>query len=215
MIISGGALDDGFALGFLKKAHIEFVIAADRGLEFCYRNGIRPDCIVGDFDSIDPEVIAYYRTKKEIPIHTFNPVKDSTDTDIALHYAIQQGASEVYFLGATGSRLDHVLSNIYNLYLLWEKGISGWIVDRNNLITMPLEKKVVLQKEEQFGTYVSYFPFRGEVKGLTLEGFQYPLKDYTLVQGDGGLSVSNEIVEEQARISWREGILLLVQSRDM
>ena len=115
IIISGGAIEDGFALGFLEKIKPDCMVAADRGLEFCYRNRIQPDCIVGDFDSIAPEVIGYYRANKEIPIYTFNPVKDTTDTDIALNQALKLGATEVYFLGATGSRLDHVLSNIYNL----------------------------------------------------------------------------------------------------
>lgn len=214
IIISGGAIEDGFALGYLEKIKPDCMVAADRGLDFCYRNRIQPDCIVGDFDSIAPEVIGYYRANKEIPIYTFNPVKDTTDTDIALNQALKLGATEVYFLGATGSRLDHVLSNIYNLYLLWQKGITGWIADPGNLITMPVEREIVLRKKEQFGKYVSYFPFRGEVRGLTLEGFQYPLQEYTLVQGDGGLSVSNEILEEEARIRWREGILILMQSRD-
>ena len=214
VIISGGTIVDGFALGFLKKIKPSCIVAADHGLEFCHRNHILPDCIVGDFDSTAPEIIEEYRRRGDIPIYTFNPMKDSTDTDIALNKALELGATELYFMGATGSRLDHVLSNIFNLYMLWQKRIPAWIVDASNLITMPLEKQVTIRRKEQFGKYVSYFPLRGEVKGLTLEGFQYPLKDYTLVQGDGGLSVSNEIVEEEARISCTEGILILVQSRD-
>ncbi len=214
VIISGGTIQDGFALGFLKETGAEYILAADRGLEFCYRNQIRPDYILGDFDSIDPGIIAYYRNQTRIPIDTFNPVKDSTDTDIATRKAVELGADEIFFLGATGTRLDHTLSNIYNLSLLHQQGIGGTIVDAHNLITMPLGRSLVLSREKQFGKYVSCFPFRQEVKGLTLEGFQYPLRDYTLKLGDGGLSVSNEIVEEQARIQWKEGILVVIQSRD-
>ena len=214
VIISGGTIQDGFALDFLKKTGAECILAADRGLEFCYRNQIRPDYILGDFDSIDPGIIAYYRNQTQIPIDTFNPVKDSTDTDIATKKSIELGASEILFLGATGTRLDHTLSNIYNLSLLRQQGLQGTIVDAHNLITMPLGRSFVLRKDKQFGKYVSCFPFRKEVKGLTLEGFQYPLQDYTLELGDGGLSVSNEIVEEEARIEWREGILVVMQTRD-
>ena len=54
IIISGGAIEDGFALGFLEKIKPDCMVAADRGLDFCYRNRIQPDCIVGDFDSIAP-----------------------------------------------------------------------------------------------------------------------------------------------------------------
>lgn len=214
VIISGGAIEDGFALGFFAKIKADYTVAADRGLEFCFRSGLRPDCIVGDFDSVRPEVIGHYRAQGGIPIHKYNPEKDATDTAIAVRKALEAGAEEIWFLGSTGSRLDHVLSNIFNLGLLRERGVQGWIADSANLITMPVGRKITIRKEEQFGKYVSFFPFRSEVRGLTLEGFKYPLKDYTLVQGDGGLSVSNEIAEAEARVSWREGTLLLVQSRD-
>ena len=214
VIISGGTIQDGFALDFLKKLQADCILAADRGLEFCYRNQIEPDYILGDFDSIDPQIIDYYRSQTRIPIYTFNPVKDSTDTDIATRKAVELGAGEIYFLGATGTRLDHTLSNIYNLSLLRQQGIRGTLVDAYNLITMPLGHSTVLSREKQFGKFISCFPFRNEVKGLTLEGFKYPLQDYTLELGDGGLSVSNEIVEEEARIRWRAGILVVMQSRD-
>ena len=58
------------------------------------------------------------------------------------------------------------------------------------------------------------FPLGGKSEALTLEGFRYPLKEYTLTLGDGGLSVSNEILGDPARISYREGRLILVESRD-
>ncbi len=214
VIISGGSIHDGFALGFINEKKPDYIIAADRGLEFCYRTGVRPHCIVGDFDSIDPEVIRYYREETDIPVHTFRPEKDMTDTDIAVKQAEAAGAGEIFFLGCTGSRLDHVLSCIYNLSLLREKGIRGWIADAHNLITMPLEQSFEISEENQFGKYISLFPFRNQVEGLTLEGMKYPLTDATLVLGDGGLGVSNERIESIARISWRKGILLVVESRD-
>lgn len=214
MIISGGGIQDGFALGFIKEKQPGYLIAADRGLEFCYRCGVTPDCIVGDFDSIDPKVIDFYREKTDIPICTFRPEKDMTDTDIAVKKAEEAGAEEIWFLGCTGSRMDHVLSCIYNLSLLREKGIRGWIADEHNLITMPLGQSWEISETNQFGTYISLFPFRDRVEGLTLTGMKYPLTDAVLVLGDGGLGVSNERVEKTARICWRKGILLVVESRD-
>lgn len=214
LILSGGTLEEDFALRYLREYAPDLILAADRGLEFCSRHGIRPDLILGDFDSIDPEVLEACRQEGKIPIRRFQPEKDATDTAIALEAALELGAEEVCFLGATGTRLDHTLSNIYNLYLLWKRGLRGSIVDACNRITMPPEREIFLRKKEQFGNYVSCFPFGREVRGLTLEGFRYPLREYTLELGDGGLSVSNEILAEEARITYREGILVLVESRD-
>ncbi len=213
-VLSGGTLDETFVPEYLREFRPDRILAADRGLEFCRRHKIRPDLILGDFDSVDPDLIREYETRKDIPIRRYNPVKDTTDTAIALEAALELGATEICFLGAAGTRLDHTLSNIYNLYLLWRKGLRGSLVDAHNRITMPPEKEVRLKKNQQFGKYVSYFPFREQVEGLTLEGFQYPLQNYTLTLGDGGLSVSNEILAEEARITYRTGILVLVESRD-
>ena len=61
-----------------------YIIAVDKGLEYLYNHKIEPQYIVGDFDSIDPKVIDYYRKETNIPIREYNPVKDATDTEIAL-----------------------------------------------------------------------------------------------------------------------------------
>lgn len=214
VIISGGSIQDGFALDFINRKKPDYIIAADRGLEFCHRCGVKPDCIVGDFDSIDPEVIRYYREETDLPIHTFRPEKDMTDTDIAVKKAEEAGADEIFFLGCTGSRLDHVLSCIYNLSLLREQGIKAWIADEHNFITMPLGQNYEISEKEQFGKYISLFPFRNQVEGLTLTGMKYPLTNATLVLGDGGLGVSNERTEAVAHMEWKKGILLVVESRD-
>lgn len=213
-IFSGGTLDAETVRAYLEQYPPDCILAADRGLEFCSRNRIRPDMILGDFDSVPADIIEAYRQRGDIPIRRFNPVKDTTDTAIAMEQAAEMGADEICFFGVTGTRLDHTLSNIFNLSLLRGRGIRGVIVDAHNRITMPEEREIYLKRSEQFGKYISLFPFGGEVRGVTLEGFRYPLQEYTLVPGDGGLAVSNEIAEETARICYREGILILAESRD-
>lgn len=49
IIINGGNIEDDFALPFLQKEQYDYLIAVDKGLEFCYRAGIRPDEVLGDF----------------------------------------------------------------------------------------------------------------------------------------------------------------------
>ena len=57
-------------------------------------------------------------------------------------------------------------------------------------------------------------PLEERVTGLTLEGFRYPLENYTLINASGGLGVSNEIVEAQGRVKYEDGVLLMIQSKD-
>ena len=73
----------------------------------------------------------------------------------------------------------------------------------------------VLKKEEQFGKYVSFFTVGGDVSGLTLKGFKYPLDGYDLTVADSGLTVSNEIAAETAEVTYDRGSLLMIMSRDL
>ena len=67
-----------------------------------------------------------------------------------------------------------------------------------------------------YGKYLSLFPVRKEVRGLTIEGFCYPLEGRTLQQGDGGLCVSNQLSPQadEGRIRWESGDLLVMETRD-
>ena len=86
VIVSGGMLEEEFARSVLENPEIEFIIGVDRGLEFLYRHEICPNYIVGDFDSVSGEILGYYEKETKVPIRKFNPVKDASDTEIALQY---------------------------------------------------------------------------------------------------------------------------------
>ena len=84
VIVSGGVLEEELVLRILKEEETEFIIGVDKGLLFLYEHQIQPDYIVGDFDSAPSEVLSYYQQETNIPIRRFNPVKDASDTEIAL-----------------------------------------------------------------------------------------------------------------------------------
>lgn len=212
VIVSGGEIDDEFARNWLKNNIFAGKIAADHGMDFFYRNHLIPDLIVGDFDSVSSEALDYFKDQN-VECMQLNPMKDDTDTEFAIRTAIKRGAASITLLGATGTRLDHVLANIELLGIGLKQNIEMELVDSHNRIRMLRAGTYVLEKEKQFGRYVSLIPFSPQVMGVTLEGFQYPLSDYTLEQFNS-LGISNEIVEENASIQFSDGILLVVESRD-
>ena len=213
-IIAGGMLEREFVLRFMREQKFDIILAADRGLEFCNEENIRPTYILGDFDSLKDGVLEKYRQENQVPIREFNPVKDNTDMDLALQQAIILGSSEIYILGGTGGRLDHFFSTVQNLKKAWLKQIPAYLIDSRNLITLPCEKEFTIDRETQHGTYVSFMPLEERVTGLTLEGFRYPLENYTLINASGGLGVSNEILAEEGRIQMKTGVFILIESRD-
>lgn len=212
LIITGGTIEDDFALKYMEEWQPDYVLAADKGMEFCYRAGIKPDCIIGDYDSAEEEVLTYFRSKDGIEWHDYNPEKDYTDTEIAVMHAIEKKSSAVHILGATGTRLDHVIGNIQLLSKLSEHQMEGRIIDPCNRIRL-VAGRAVLSREKQFGTYVSLLPLTTALKGVTLEGFKYPLTD-AKITSDNTLGVSNEIIEEEAVVTIEDGIGILIESRD-
>lgn len=213
VIISGGNIEVDFALDVLEQP-FEHIIGVDGGLKFCYEQGVVPTRIVGDFDTLKPEILDWYRMHTDIEIRAFNPVKDCTDTQIAVELALELGSSDITILGGTGTRLDHVLGNIQTLYLAHQKGVPCRILDPHNRIRL-IEGRYVIPRAEQYGTYVSLIPLTTDVEGVTLRGMKYPLlKHHFTVLGTGSLGVSNEIVGEQAEILIERGIFILVESKD-
>ena len=107
----------------------DFIIGADSGAEFLKREGILPDLLLGDFDSIKEETLLYFDGKTKVL--KYDAVKDFTDTEAAYEEAIKLHPEEIYFLGCTGSRLDHFIGNLSLLDRALKAGIKGYLMDFN------------------------------------------------------------------------------------
>lgn len=207
LILTNGFYGD---YSFCKKDEtFDYVICADRGLCHARVLGIRPDLIVGDFDSTELNDLEYFREQK-ITIETFDSHKDETDTEIAVMRAIQKGAREVTVYGGLGSRLDHSLANVHLLYKLLSFGVRGKLVNPNN--TVYLAQKYI-KLEGNAGDLVSLLPFAGKVSGITTQNLEYPLINAVLDIGSS-LGISNTLQAETAEIWIEEGILIVIMARD-
>lgn len=212
LILTGGALDLKFAQAYLEKENFDCVCTVDNGLDYAKTLKLRVDYAIGDFDTARCELVAEFKEHGDTCFHFLNPEKDATDTEVAIDFAISHQPSEVVILGALGKRFDHSLANLSMLYRLRVHGVTGYIIDEYNKITL-IDHTMTIRKNEQYGKYVSLMPFMEKVEKVTLEGFYYSLKDATLYPGSS-LCVSNEIKEDTAVISFEKGILVVVESHD-
>ena len=212
LIVTGGHTDPDFACAWIREQSYGLKIAADSGMHFFHAAGIRPDLVAGDFDSADPQVLTCYEADPEVEVIRLNPIKDDTDTEFAIRTAIRRGADAIDILGATGSRLDHVLGNLTLLGIGLEEGVSICMIDPHNRMRM-ISSSLHIRREEQFGRFISLLPFAGPVTGVTLRGMKYPLDHYTM-GGFNSLGVSNEILADEAEIELSGGFLLVIESRD-
>ncbi|MFC4387357.1 thiamine diphosphokinase [Gracilibacillus marinus] len=205
-IVAGGTIH---SLDLLHNYHrqIDVWIGADRGAFVILEANIELDYAVGDFDSVsetEREEISH-KAKK---MFTFPKEKDETDLDLAVKLALENNPSQLYFFGVTGGRLDHELVNIQLLYRLLCMNISGIIVNEQNEVTMYLQGDYRVDKGDH---YISFIPFSNQVKGLTLDGFQYPLINQTIEWGST-LCISNKIIGKFGTFSFTEGILIMIKS---
>lgn len=214
LIVTGGKLDMAFARSFLEKETFDKIIAVDGGLEAAEELGLTPDYVVGDLDTVSTPVVERYRKLPFIVWEQHKPEKNETDTELARSRALTLGCDKVVFLGATGGRLDHMLGNLHALYACMESGVEAYLVDRQNRVCL-LDEGKTFYRASLWGDYVSFIPYTEEVKGITLKGFKYPLTEKDIRRGqEVGLCISNELKEDTATLSFAEGILICIESRD-
>lgn len=213
LILTGGRIDTDFAAAYLRDKKFDRIIAADSGLASCRRLHLTPSDILGDFDSLrDEGLLAYYR-EQGVPVREFPARKDFTDTELAVEYAIDLSPEKVTLLGATGTRYDHALANIGMLEKLTTLGISGKIVDKNNEIEMLCGKNEKMYRKIPERKFFSLVAWGGDVTGIDLIGFSYPLNDATL-RPSQSLGISNELADETGILRMKTGKLLVIRSAD-
>ncbi len=211
LIVTGGKTEEDFFINFYRKNKFNYIIASDSGLRLLDKCSIIPNYIIGDFDSIDKNILDKYINNRNIEIKKLNPEKDYTDTHMAIKLAIELKSTDITIFGATGTRIDHVIANIHILKEALEKNIVCKILDNKNEIQL-INKKTILEKDENY-KYISLIPLTTNASGITLKGFKYPLTDATLKIGHS-IGISNEQIEKTAIIDIKEGILILIKSKD-
>jgi thiamine pyrophosphokinase len=203
VIISGGSVSDYARM----KKQIELfgadlIICADSGFNHALRMKLTVDLIVGDFDSLS-------EIPRDVKTIRFPARKNMTDTEIALAHARESGAREFLFVGATGSRADHTLTNILLLKQCLSRGESAEIIDEHNRIRLT---ETSLELGGEIGDLVSLVPL-SDCFGVTTAGLEYPLSFADLKVGEG-LGVSNIIFGEKASVALERGTLAVIMSRE-
>jgi len=188
----------------------DLVICADGGVRHALALDLTPDLVIGDFDSAGPSLLAEIEARG-ISVQRVPVEKDETDTHLALEEALARGAGEILLVGATGSRLDHTVSNLLLLPAIAERAEVA-LVDGNNIVRL-LRPGGRLTVEAVPGTYLSLLPLTPEVTGVVAQGVKWPLNGAVLRWGES-LGVSNVILGEAASIAVEQGYLLVVQAWD-
>ena len=211
IIVTGGNVNKNFLKKLLSNYKYNNIIASDKGLEILDECNIKPNYIIGDFDSLNKNVLCKYIKDKSIKTIKLNPEKDYTDTHMALKLAIYIKSTQITIVGAIGTRIDHTLANINILKEALEKNIDCNILNENNNIILT-NKDITIKKDNKY-KYISLLPLTTKATGITLKGFKYQLSNATLKIGES-IGVSNEQIEDNCLIKVKNGVLIIIKSKD-
>ncbi len=184
----------------------DIVIAADSGILNAKKCGVPPAIVVGDFDSFPERDIPNGAEKISVPAE-----KDFTDSMLAVNVALEHEAAEILIIGGLSGRLDHTLSNLGILREMSKKHVYTLIEDGRNRVRYVDSTSLLLGRSGY--RYVSLLAADPKVKGVSVEGCKYPLKNAVLTN-DNQYAVSNEIEKNVALISVKKGGLFVVESTD-
>ena len=176
------------------------VIAADRGLYYLERRGIRPDLIVGDFDSLG-------RTPEGENVLRHPVEKDDTDTMLAVKTGLERGETEFHIYGGMGGRrTDHTIANFQALLYLARRGAQGWLYGQGERYTAVCGGTVTFPARDR--GILSVFCLGADARDVSIQGGQYPLH-HAVLTAEFPLGVSNHFVGRPITVSVRDGSLLI------
>lgn len=138
-------------------------------------------------------------------------VKDLTDSEAAIDLAFERGFRDIDVLGGISGRIDHTMGNMGILSKYVGQARIRFF-DGINYVTM-LEPGTHLVKPRGYH-YMGLIAFNENVVGLTIEGAKYEVTNFTLTP-NATRGVSNEITGDYAQITFQQGKLLVINSRDI
>ncbi|MGN0714793.1 MAG: thiamine diphosphokinase, partial [Anaerovoracaceae bacterium] len=200
-----GLTDEGFT-----PKEGDYIIAADGGLRYLETVGVRPDMIVGDFDTLGYEPTHDNVVRLQV-------MKDWTDTFVAMEKGAELGYRNFVFHGCLGGKLEHTIANLQHLVWLARRGMTGWMTDGRVWVTAICgdgAKSGRLALPARDRGMISVFCMGDTAQGVTLKGLKYTL-DGAQLTGSFPLGVSNEFIGDPASIEVKKGCLLVVISRQM
>lgn len=148
----------------------DLIVCCDGAAEKLVAHGLEPGIIIGDLDSVSPELKDRYR---KILVQDFD--QETNDLTKAVNWCIAAGIGEVTIVGATGIREDHTLGNI-SLLADYSGKIDAVMLTDTGCFRV-YDRSVTI--DSQPGQQVSLFSLDPSLK-VTSTGLKYPLHNLTL-----------------------------------
>jgi thiamine pyrophosphokinase len=185
----------------------DLIIGADDGTRHILELGLIPHFIVGDLDSLSLDI--HDPILKDTQIILFPQDKNEIDLELAIDHALTLSPKQIVIVAALGGRLDQTIGNIS---LLTDTRLSAYDVRLDDGIEEALFCRDQIQVQGRSGDIVSLLPWDGEVTGILTRGLKWPLQNEILYPYKTR-GISNEMLDSEATIKIKSGLLLVVHRR--
>lgn len=187
----------------------DLVIAADGGYRYLQNAGIRCDLLMGDLDSLPADTVISAETKR------YNPIKDDTDTMLAVKHGFERGYRKFLLFGMFGGRFDHTVGTLQTVAYITSHGGAAYAFeqtqDGRSASYVTAVQNGTLTFSAGAAGYLSLIAWGGVAGEVTLTGLKYPL-DHAALYPDTALGISNEFLPgEDACVTVGDGMLLAVK----
>jgi len=200
----------------------DFIACADGGYTICKTAGLKPDVVIGDFDSLTAEQIAEI---DDLGIKRIaHPCeKNETDTLLCVKYGLSLGFDSFLIIGGIGGDFSHTMANLQVLSFLTDMECTAEIVTETERFKMidgetvsavrGPKPAIPLSIQGAPGEKFSVFSYAERSSGVGIKNARYELNDAVLTQSYP-VGVSNEFTEKgAAEVSVRYGRLLIITGR--
>lgn len=176
----------------------DYVLCADGGWHLAEAAGVRPDAVVGDFDSSD---IPAGESVERFPVE-----KDDTDTLLCMKKALAQGFDDFLIVGGFGGRLDHTLANLQTLNYAASLGARAELCDGVSWATVLRGGSMEVPRRPG---KLSVFALDTACHGVCIRGAKYNVEGATLTSAFP-LGMGNDFAADAAEIAVADGALLVM-----
>ena len=186
----------------LKELAFDEIIGVDNGTSHLFARSLIPSKVLGDFDSITPDLLEKVENM-DIDLISYESNKDKTDFELSLDSINEPEEKNIFIIGGEEGEIDHLFS-IFSLVINYEFA--------TNVTWLYMDKTIVFKNNVSIflneGTKFSVVPI-SNLKKLTISGAKWNLNEENIVAGSSK-TLRNESVENQIMISCNEGLFSLI-----
>ena len=187
----------------------DYIMAVDGGYSHLQEVGVRPDIVLGDFDSLkeEPSGIRACRYPRE---------KDDSDLQLAVTRLLSYSYDQVFAFGALGGRLDHLLANLRVLANVAARGLNVTIIGALETVHMLVGGHAWEREagEIDAGKTVSIMQIEGPVQGLFVRGLKWEGDDLNITEKPS-LCLSNITTGEPILIGLDAGKIAIIVNEEV